>query len=166
MPKETGNVAAKVEKLVQPAIEEMGLVLWDTRYEKEGAEWFLRVFVERAKGDEEPMDTDTCVAVSHALDPILDEADPISQSYYLEVGSPGLGRKLTKDHHFAACEGEKVKVGFFKKNEQGEKEIEGILEKKQDGVLFLAMPEGTKEIDSKEISFVRLCDDEDLFSKK
>lgn len=164
MPKETGNVAAKVEKLVQPVIEQMGLILWDIRYEKEGAEWFLRIFVERPKGDEEPMDTDTCVAVSRALDPILDEADPISQSYYLEVGSPGLGRKLTKDSHFSACEGEKVRVGFFKKNEQGEKEIEGILQKKQDGTLFLEMPDGVKEFDAKEISFVKLSDDEDLFS--
>ncbi len=70
----------------------MGLRLWDVRFEKEGPDWFLRVLIDR----DEPMDTDTCAEVSHAIDPLLDEADPIDQSYYLEVGSPGMGRRLTR----------------------------------------------------------------------
>lgn len=86
-----GNTAQRVEALVRPVVEGMGLRLWDVVFEKEGPDWYLRVLIDR----DGTMDTDTCAEVSHALDPILDEADPIDQSYYLEVGSPGLGRKLT-----------------------------------------------------------------------
>ena len=87
-----GNTAQRVEALVRPTVEGMGLRLWDVVFEKEGPDWYLRVLIDK----DGTMDTDTCAEVSHALDPILDEADPIDQSYYLEVGSPGLGRKLTR----------------------------------------------------------------------
>ena len=83
-----GNTAQRVEALVRPTVEGMGLRLWDVVFEKEGPDWYLRVLIDK----DGTMDTDTCAEVSHALDPILDEADPIDQSYYLEVGSPGLGR--------------------------------------------------------------------------
>ena len=87
-----GSAVKVVEALVRPVVEAMGLRLWDVRFEKEGPDWFLRVLIDR----DEPMDTDTCAEVSHAIDPLLDEADPIDQSYYLEVGSPGMGRRLTR----------------------------------------------------------------------
>ena len=77
-----GGAAAVVEALVRPTVEGFGLRLWDVRFEKEGPDWFLRVLIDR----DEPLDTDTCEAVSRAIDPILDEADPIDQSYYLDVG--------------------------------------------------------------------------------
>ena len=76
----------------------MGLRLWDVVFEKEGPDWYLRVLIDK----DGTMDTDTCADVSHALDPILDEADPIDQSYYLEVGSPGLGRKPVSYTHLFA----------------------------------------------------------------
>ena len=85
-----GSAVKVVEALVRPVVEGMDLRLWDVRFEKEGPDWFLRVLIDR----DEPLDTDTCEAVSRAIDPLLDEADPIEQSYYLEVGSPGLGRRL------------------------------------------------------------------------
>ena len=93
-----GNTAQRVEALVRPTVEGMGLRLWDVVFEKEGPDWYLRILIDR----DGTMDTDTCAEVSHALDPILDEADPIDQSYYLEVGSPGLGRKLTRPEHYEA----------------------------------------------------------------
>ena len=83
-----GNTAQRVEALVRPTVEGMGLRLWDVVFEKEGPDWYLRVLIDKTDGT--TMDTDTCADVSHALDPILDEADPIEQSYYLEVGSPNL----------------------------------------------------------------------------
>ncbi len=101
-----GNTAQRVEALVRPTVEGMGLRLWDVVFEKEGPDWYLRVLIDK----DGTMDTDTCAEVSHALDPILDEADPIDQSYYLEVGSPGLGRKLTRPEHYEALKGEKIGV--------------------------------------------------------
>ena len=83
------NTAGVVETLVRPVVEGMGLSLWDVRFEKEGPDWYLRVLIDKPDGT---MDTDTCALVSHAIDPVIDEADPIDQSYFLEVGSPGLGR--------------------------------------------------------------------------
>ena len=81
-----GNTAQRVEALVRPTVEGMGLRLWDVVFEKEGPDWYLRVLIDKTDGT--TMDTDTCADVSHALDPILDEADPIEQSYYLEVRRP------------------------------------------------------------------------------
>ena len=91
-----GNTAQRVEALVRPTVEGMGLRLWDVVFEKEGPDWYLRVLIDKTDGT--TMDTDTCADVSHALDPILDEADPIEQSYYLEVGSRCLGAVRAKFH--------------------------------------------------------------------
>ena len=99
----SGGAVKTVEALARPVVEGMGLRLWDVRFEKEGPDWFLRILIDR----DEPLDTDTCEAVSRAIDPLLDEADPIEQSYYLEVGSPGLGRRLTRPEHYEALKGQK-----------------------------------------------------------
>ena len=160
--KESGGVAYKVEKLIRPAIEELGLRLWDVRYEKEGPEWFLKVLIDRAE-PEELMDTDTCELASRAIDPIIDEADPISQSYYLEVGSPGLGRKLTRPEHFVALVGQKIEAKLYKPNADGHKEVAGVLTGLQDDVVTLETPLGTQQIPLKEAGQFKLCDDEDLF---
>ena len=118
-----GNTAQRVEALVRPTVEGMGLRLWDVVFEKEGPDWYLRVLIDK----DGTMDTDTCADVSHALDPILDEADPIDQSYYLEVGSPGLGRKLTRPEHYEALKGQKVRAKLIRPNADGVRELSGIL---------------------------------------
>ena len=64
-----GNTAQRVEALVRPTVEGMGLRLWDVVFEKEGPDWYLRILIDR----DGTMDTDTCAEVSHALDPILDQ---------------------------------------------------------------------------------------------
>lgn len=96
----------------------MGLRLWDVVFEKEGPDWYLRILIDKTDGS--VMDTDTCAAVSHALDPVLDEADPIEQSCHLEVGSPGLGRKLTCPEHYAALLGQKIAVSFDSSPDESE----------------------------------------------
>ena len=154
-----GSAVKVVEALVRPVVEAMGLRLWDVRFEKEGPDWFLRVLIDR----DEPMDTDTCADVSHALDPILDEADPIEQSYYLEVGSPGLGRKLTRPEHYEAVKGQKVSVRLFRANENGTKEFSGILTGREGSTITVETENGTVNFEASAASTVRLCDDEDLF---
>lgn len=159
MAKQTGSVAQRVEALVRPTIEGMNLRLWDVRFEKEGPDWYLRVLIDR----DEPMDTDTCEAVSRAIDPLLDEADPIDQGYYLEVGSPGLGRKLTRPEHFAACTGSKVAALLIRPDDDGQREAEGILLHADENDVTLQTPEGNKIISFKSASYFKLCDDEGLF---
>ncbi|MDL2294515.1 ribosome maturation factor RimP [Ruminococcaceae bacterium OttesenSCG-928-D13] len=140
-------------------VESMGLRLWDVRFEKEGADWYLKVVIDR----DDPMDTDTCEAVSRAIDPLLDEADPIEQSYCLEVGSPGLGRKLTRPEHFTAMLGQKVAARLYKPDEAGRKEITGILTAFEDGTATLETEDGPAPVPLKAAGSFRLCDDENLF---
>ena len=154
-----GNTAAKVEALVRPIVEGMGLRLWDVVFEKEGPDWYLRVLIDR----DGVMDTDTCAAVSHALDPVLDEADPIDQSYYLEVGSPGLGRRLTKPEHYDQLLGQRIRVKLFRPNEQKIREFSGVLESRQNLMVTVRTENGPVEYALGAASVVRLCDDEDLF---
>ena len=155
----TGGAAATVEQLVRPTVEGMGLRLWDVRFEKEGPDWFLRVLIDR----DTPLDTDTCEAVSRAIDPILDETDPIQQSYYLEVGSPGLGRRLTRPEHYEALRGQKCLAHLIRPDDKGRREVSGLLLGLENGSIMLDTPEGTTAVPLDAASYVKLCDDEDLF---
>ena len=155
-----GGAAAVVEALVRPTVEGFGLRLWDVRFEKEGPDWFLRVLIDR----DEPLDTDTCEMVSRAIDPLLDEADPIEQSYYLEVGSPGLGRRLTRPEHFAQMTGQKCAAHLIRPDAQGRRDLEGILQGMDDGGnVTLAGGDGPVTFPVKSAGYVKLCDDENLF---
>ena len=109
------------------------------------------------------MDTDTCALVSHAIDPVIDEADPIDQSYFLEVGSPGLGRRLTREEHYDKLKGQKVAARLIRPGEAGRRELEGILAGREGGTVTLDTAEGAVSFDISAASFVKLCDDEDLF---
>ena len=99
-----GGTVGTVEALVMPVLEQLGMRLWDVRFEKEGPDWFLRIYIDR----DEPLDLNACEEATRAINPVIDAADPIDQSYFMEVGSPGLGRKLTRDVHFEAMRGRRV----------------------------------------------------------
>lgn len=103
--------------LAEPVTEGLGLRLWDVQFLKEGATWSLRIVIDREGG----VDMDACEAVSRAMDPLLDEADPIAESYVLEVWSAGVDRELTRDFHFEETAGMPVTLGLFTP-ENGEKE--------------------------------------------
>lgn len=149
-----------VEEIVKPVCEQMGLILWDVRFEKEGPDWFLRVFIDK---DEGGINIDECEALSRAVDPLIDEADPISQNYYFEVSSAGLGRKLVKPFHFEKKLGQVVLARLIRAVD-GVKEIRGTLKSYNDGVITIETEDGTlHDVVVKETSFVKLCDDEDLF---
>lgn len=153
------NTVATVETLVRPVVEGMGLSLWDVRFEKEGPDWFLRIYIDKPGG----LDIVTCEEATRAINPVIDEADPIDQSYYMEVGSPGLGRRLTREEHYAALAGQKIAARLIRPDEQGRRELEGILRGCENGVVTLETPAGTVQFARTAASFVKLCDDEDLF---
>lgn len=122
MAKKGGNVVSVVYELVKPITDGLGLTLWDVRFEKEGANWYLRVFLDREGG----INITDCEAVNRPLDKLLDEADPIDQPYILEVSSTGLGRELTREAHFAACKGLPVRVKTIRPID-GAREFSGVL---------------------------------------
>ena len=116
------NAAERVYSLIEETVKQQGVTLWDVRFLKEGANWYLRVFIDSETG----IGIDDCTNVSHAIDPIIDEADPIDKSYYLEVCSPGIERELTRDWHLEWAKGKKVKLRLYKAVD-GKKEFEGVL---------------------------------------
>ena len=103
------NVAQVVRELVEPIAEELGLFLWDVEFVKEGARRVLRVTLDSDEG----ITIDDCERMHRAIDPVLDEADPIDVSYDLEVSSPGIERELRTDAHLDFFVGELVELRFF-----------------------------------------------------
>ena len=103
------NVAATVTELVADTVARNGCELWDVEYVKEGADWHLRITIDREGG----VGIDDCERVHRAIDPILDEADPIEGFYYLEVSSPGIERELKTDRHLAASVGALCEARLF-----------------------------------------------------
>ena len=103
------NVEALLEELVLPIITELNLEFVDVEFVKEGAEWYLRVFIDKPGG----VEIDDCQTVSGKLSNLLDEKDPIPQAYFLEVSSPGLERPLKKDKDFTRYQGQLVRVTTF-----------------------------------------------------
>ena len=106
------GIADKVREIIQPTADELGYYLWNVEYVKEGADFVLRVTIDRFD-TEEGITIDDCEAMSRAIDPILDLHDPIPDQYLLEVSSPGIERELTRDAHYELCVGEKVEVRLF-----------------------------------------------------
>ena len=149
-----GNTVKTVWQIAEPLAKELGLEIWDIRFEKEGADWFLRIFIDKDGG----VSIDDCVDMSHAIDKPLDDADPIEQSYCLEVCSPGVERELKRDEHFMKFIGEAVMVKLIRPLE-GKREYNGILASYDNGSFELRLEDGTGlMINKKETSYVKLDD--------
>lgn len=100
---------ARTEKLLEPIMEENHFELVDVEYVKEAGNWYLRAYVDKEGG----ITLDDCEMVNRRWSEIMDEEDFIPDAYILEVSSPGLGRQLKKDKHFARSIGEDVDVRFY-----------------------------------------------------
>ncbi len=154
------KVVATVTELVSPITAEQGVMLWDVRFVKEGATWILRVVIDK---EEDSVSINDCVAVSRQLSTILDEVDPIPQSYCLEVTSPGADRELTRPDHFTYYEGFPVEVKLYRAQENGQKEIAGILERYADNILTLRLEDDTLcTFEKKAIAAVHAIDEFDM----
>ena len=147
------NVADRVYSLIEETVKNEGVDLWDVRFVKEGANWYLRIIIDSENG----ISIDDCTNVHHAVDPILDEADPIDRSYYLEVCSPGLERELTRDEHYEAMVGEKIKIKLYKAKD-GVKEFSGVLKSGNKEKVILTAENSELEFARSEISSCRLDD--------
>ena len=155
-----------VTELAAPLAEELGLFLWDVRYEKEGATRYLRVLIDKDGG----VTMNDCEAFARPFNKILDEADPISESYVFECGSPGLGRELRKPIHFQVCIGDVVRVRLIRPDENGEREfIVGLVGYDEQEKIIACQTldengDGVENVTFKlaDCAFVKLYDDYDL----
>ncbi|MBE6606436.1 MAG: ribosome maturation factor RimP [Ruminococcaceae bacterium] len=141
MKKGAKNIASAVSELLLGTVNELGYELWDVEYVKEGSEYYLRITIDSEDG----ITIDDCEKVHRAIDPILDEADPIEDSYHLEVSSPGIERELKYDWHFDVFVGSEVEAKLYApingtKSVRGElvsKTEEGVCIKTHDGEIIL-----------------------------
>lgn len=147
------KIVDTVSELARPVAEKLGLTLWDVEYLKEAGEWYLRVYLDKEGGG--GVSIDDCEKVSKALDPILDEMDPISGSYTFEVSSAGLERTLKTSEHFERFIGSPVVAKLYS-GRNGKKEYSGILSGYQDGDIKLNVDGEEISFDKKEIAHVRL----------
>ncbi len=147
------NSAERVYELIKDAVAAEGVELWDVRFLKEGASWYLRVFIDKPEG----ISIDDCTNVSHAIDPIIDEADPIDVSYYLEVCSPGIERELTRRRHYEISVGKPVRLKLYKAYD-GKKELTGMLENAGEEGVTLNTGNTVLTVEYKNISKANLCD--------
>ncbi len=147
------NIAEKVFTLVEPKAKELDLILWDVKFLKEGASYYLRIFIDKPGG----ISIDDCTEVSHAVDPVLDEADLIDKAYYLEVCSTGLERELTRPMHFEYLKGQEIIVALYKAKD-GSKTHVGLLEDYDGETLKIKVNDELVEFSKAEISKIKLND--------
>lgn len=141
------SVKDTVREAILPTVTELGYRIWDITYAKIGADYHLEITIDSDAG----IQIEDCERVHRAIDPILDEADPIEGFYYLEVSSPGIERELRTDEHIAACIGETVEAKLFAQKD-GRKTVVGILESYEDGIVSIAEGESTVSIPRADIS--------------
>lgn len=127
-----------VEQLATPISAEHGLELVDIEYKKEGANWYLRVFIDKPEG----IDIDDCSRFSERLSMRLDEVDPIPTSYFLEVSSPGAERPLKKPGDYDKAVGHHVYVSLYEPLDGG-KTFEGLLLRHDEQAVELEVREKT-----------------------
>lgn len=134
MKKELTGVALKVKPLVEKAVADEGCTLWDIDYLREGADYVLRITLD--EGREGAVNIEDCERVHRALDPLLDEADPIENAYYLQISSPGVERDITLPWHIEALAGERVEARLFAPLD-GSRVIVGVLGGLDDGKVLI-----------------------------
>ena len=146
------SIEERVESLIQKKVEDLGYILYDVQYAKEGQNYFLRVFIEKEDGT---IDLNDCEKVNDGINDLLDTADYIKEQYFLEVSSTGVEKVLRKDKHLKDNIGNEVEVKFFKPiNKQ--KEFIGILEDFTENEITLKLENNESiNIDRKDISLIK-----------
>ena len=145
------KVTEIVAKIAEPVVKAHGCELWDVEYVREGDQRFLRLFLDKETG----VDINDCEAISRAMDPILDEKDPIAESYHFEVCSAGLERTLKRPSDFERFMGSPVMVKLYRPH-NGMKEIPGVLRGYEDGRVTVEAGKENITFEKSQVALVRL----------
>ena len=144
----------RVEGIIKPFADELGLDIWDVTFKKEGSQWYLRIFIDKEGG----VSIDDCVDLTHAVSKPLDDADPIPQNYMLEISSPGVERELTRDEHFEKYIGSPVMVRTIRPVD-GVRDFVGTLLSYENKKLSVGLQDGSEvSFDKKDTNYVKLDD--------
>ena len=141
------NIAGVVSALIAPVAEELGYEIWDVEFLKEGTRRILRVTIDCEEG----ITIEDCEKMHRAIDPVLDEADPIESAYYLEVSSPGIERELRTDRHIEACMGCRVELRLYAPVE-GAKTFVGTLASYEGGNVTVETASGARTFARRDVA--------------
>ena len=145
------KITDKVTALARPIVEEEGCSLWDVEYVREAGSWYLRVFIDKEGG----VSIDDCERISRRLDPILDEEDPIPDSYVFEVGSAGAERELKRPSDFEQFMGSQVEVKLYQPV-KGSKTFVGTLSGYDQGKVTVTVGKETMTFEKAQTAQVKL----------
>lgn len=147
------TVEENIEKIVLPVLKDMELELVDIEYLQEGGYWYVRIYIEKMNGD---VSLDDCEKVSRAVDEDIDKL--IDKKFFLEISSPGVERPLKKEKDYIRFTGSKIKVSL-KHKINDKKNVEGILTKFENDVLYIETEGMELEIPFKEVRKANLVYD-------
>lgn len=145
------KITDKVTELARPVVEEEGCTLWDVEYVREAGSWYLRVFIDKEGG----VDIMDCERISRRLDPILDEADPIADSYTFEVGSAGIERELKRPSDFEQFMGSEIELRLYQPVD-GSKVFVGKLAGYENGDVSVEVGNNTLRFMKSQVALVKL----------
>ena len=145
------KITDQVTLFAQPVVEQFGCSLWDVEYVREGSERFLRLYIDKDGG----VDIEDCEKIHRAVDPILDEKDPIAESYHFEVCSAGIERPLKRPSDFVRFMDSPILVKLYRPR-NGLKEIPGILRGYEEGRVTVEAGKETITFEKSEVAQVRL----------
>ena len=145
------KITDAVLALAQPVAESLGIEIWDVEFVKEAGTRFLRVYIDKADG----VSIQDCENFSRAFDPILDDADPIPESYTFEVSSAGAERVLKRPSDFARFLGSDVCVKLYQPID-GSKQFVGVLQSYEDGNVTILQNEKPRTFEKSTVAQVRL----------
>ena len=141
------SIKETVREAILPCVTELGYRIWDVSYHKIGADYHLEITIDSDDG----IGIEDCEKVHRAIDPILDECDPIEGFYYLEVSSPGIERELKSEEHIALSIGEVVEAKLFTAKD-GAKSVVGELVSSENGSVTIAAANGDVTLLKNEIA--------------
>ena len=145
------KITDRVTALTMPIVQEEGCSLWDVEYVREAGSWYLRVFIDKEGG----VSIDDCERISRRLDPILDEEDPIPDSYVFEVGSAGAERELKRPSDFEQFMGSQVEVKLYQPV-KGSKTFVGQLTAYDQGKVTVTVGKETMTFEKAQTAQVKL----------
>ena len=145
------KVTQQVESFARPIVEANGCTLWDVEYVREGSERYLRLYIDKDGG----VDIEDCEKIHRAVDPILDEKDPIAESYHFEVCSAGIERVLRRPSDFEQFMGSPILIKLYRPR-NGLKEFPGILRGYEEGRVTVEAGKETITFEKSEVALVRL----------
>ncbi len=145
----------RTEELITPILERNQFELVDVEYVKEGAEWYLRAYIDKEGG----ITVNDCEVVAREMNEILDREDYVEGSYIFEVSSPGLGRPLKKEKDYVRAMGKELEIRTYRAINR-EKEFYGQLKAYDDTSVTIEKEDGAEMVfDKKDIALIRLAFD-------